>query len=221
MKISIITATYNSSAHIAGCLASVNGQTYKNIEHIIIDGASTDNTLEIIKSTIPKGQANRVTQLNSEPDHGIYDALNKGLRLATGDVIGFLHADDTFASSTIIEKIANSFSPLGGRSPKDRGGQHVFSTRDDKENIIHGIYGNLLFVDSKNTNKVVRTWQSKPFHPKNVRHGWMPPHPTLFLRKEVYEKYGLFDTTFKIAGDYDFMLRIMTDPEMNLRYPPG
>jgi glycosyltransferase len=145
MKISIITATYNSAAHIAGCLASVNSQTCKNIEHIIVDGASTDNTLEIIKTT-----ENRVVQLISEPDHGIY--------------------------------------------------------------------GNLVFTNTQ--NKVVRTWQSKPFHPKNVRHGWMPPHPTLFLRKEVYAKHGLFDTTFKIAGDYDFMLRVMTDHAMHLHYLP-
>jgi len=106
----------------------------------------------------------------------------------------------------------------GGRCPKDRGGQHEFSATDDKENKIHGIYGNLVFTTSE--NKVARTWQSKPFNRKNVKHGWMPPHPTLFLRKEVYEKHGMFDTTFKIAGDYDFMLRVMTDPSMNLRYLP-
>jgi glycosyltransferase len=135
-------------------------------------------------------------QLISEPDHGIYDALNKGLRLATGDIIGFLHADDRFASNTILEKITRAF--------------------ENKE--VDGIYGNLVFTNAE--NKVVRTWQSKPFHPKNVRHGWMPPHPTLFLRKEVYKKHGLFDTSFKIAGDYDFMLRVMTNPEMRLRYLP-
>jgi glycosyltransferase involved in cell wall biosynthesis len=143
-----------------------------------------------------------VVKIISEPDHGIYDALNKGICLATGDIIGFLHADDTFASNTIIQKIADSFSsPLGG-------GREGAS----------GIYGNLVFINTE--NKVVRTWQSKPFNRKNVKHGWMPPHPTLFLRKEIYEKHGLFDTTFKIAGDYDFMLRLMTDPEINLRYLP-
>jgi glycosyltransferase len=223
MKISIITATRNSAAHIAGCLASVNSQSYKNIEHVIVDGASTDNTLEMIKTT-----ENRVAQLISEPDHGIYDALNKGIRLATGDIIGFLHADDMFASNTIIQKIADSFSSqeikhsafsllsgemsgvkhAGGRTERSGGGREGAS----------GIYGNLVFTNAE--NKVVRTWQSKPFHPKNVRNGWMPPHPTLFLRKEVYAKHGLFDTSFKIAGDYDFMLRVMTDPEMRLRYLP-
>jgi glycosyltransferase len=219
MKISIITATFNSATYIAACLASVNSQTYNNIEHIIVDGASTDNTLEIIKA-IP----NRVAKIISEPDTGIYDAFNKGIRLATGDIIGFLHADDTFALNTIIQKIADSFSsqttqntafsPLSGEMSGIPGQRGVDTHQ------IHGIYGNLLFVDAKKTDKVVRTWQSKPFLPKNVRHGWMPPHPTLFLRKEVYEKHGLFDTSFKIAGDYDFMLRVMTDPEMHLQYLP-
>lgn len=224
MKISIITATYNSTAHIAACLASVNSQSYKNIEHIIVDGASTDNTLEMIKTT-----KNRVAQLISEPDHGIYDALNKGIRLATGDIIGFLHADDTFASPTTIEAIAKEFnssnqnistkstkrkefSPLSGEM------SGISGQRGEAPHQIDGVYGNLVFTNAE--NKIVRTWQSKPFHPKNVRHGWMPPHPTLFLRKEVYEKHGLFDTSFKIAGDYDFMLRVMTDPEMRLRYLP-
>ncbi|MCD6354996.1 MAG: glycosyltransferase [Prolixibacteraceae bacterium] len=214
MKISIITATYNSAVHIAGCLESVNSQTYKNIEHIIVDGASTDNTLEIIKSNIPKGQANRGTQLISEPDHGIYDALNKGIRLATGDIIGFLHADDTFASPTTIEAIAKEFSL---RQPAEEM-SGISGQRGDTPNQIDGVYGNLVFTNTK--NKVVRTWQSKTFNRKNVKHGWIPPHPTLFLRKEVYEKHGLFNTSFKIAGDYDFMLRIMTDTEMNFHYLP-
>jgi glycosyltransferase len=251
MKISIITATYNSAAHIADCLASVNSQTHKNIEHIIVDGASTDNTLEIIKTT-----ENRVAQLISEPDHGIYDALNKGIRLATGDIIGFLHADDTLASPTTIEAIAKEFnssnqnistkstkrkefSPqtikntassllsgemsgvkhAGGRTERSTGEMSGISgQRGEAPHQIDGIYGNLVFTNAE--NKIVRTWQSKPFLSKNVRHGWMPPHPTLFLRKEVYEKHGLFDTSFKIAGDYDFMLRVMTDPEIQLRYLP-
>lgn len=201
MKISIITATYNSAAHIAGCLASVNKQTYKNIEHIIIDGASTDNTLEIIKATIPKGQANRVAKIISESDNGIYDALNKGIRLATGDIIGFLHADDTFASPTTLQHVAGTFSPLAG----------------NKEGAS-GIYGHLVFVN--NENKVLRTWHSKPFNRANVHYGWAPPHPTLFLKKEVYQKHGPFDTSFRIAGDYDFMLRIMRDEELNFQLLP-
>jgi glycosyltransferase len=140
-----------------------------------------------------------VAKIISEPDHGIYDALNKGIKLATGDIIGFLHADDLLGSENTLKNIAGVF-----QSNKN----------------IDGIYGNLLFVNTLNTNKVLRTWHSKPFHHKNVKYGWMPPHPTLFLRKEVYEKHGLFDTSFRIAGDYDFMLRVMKDKEINLHYIP-
>jgi glycosyltransferase len=202
MKISIITATYNSAAHIAGCLASVNNQSYQNIEHIIIDGASTDSTLEIIKATSPKNLNGLKTKIISEPDTGIYDALNKGIQHATGDIIGFLHADDTFANPHTLQNIVDSFSPPGG----------------DKEGAPDGIYGHLVFVN--NENKVLRTWHSKPFNRANVHYGWAPPHPTLFLKKEVYQKHGPFDTTFRIAGDYDFMLRIMLDEELNFQLLP-
>ncbi len=186
MKITIITATYNSAEHVYQCISSINEQSWMNIEHIIIDGASTDNTLEIIKS-----HPNWISKIISEPDSGIYDALNKGVQQATGDVIGFLHADDTFASLHTLKNIADAFSKIS----------------------VNGIYGNLVFVN--NENKVLRTWHSKPFNRQNVNYGWAPPHPTLFLKKEVYKKHGLFDASFQIAGDYDFMLRIMLDEELN------
>ena len=153
-----------------------SGQATFEIEHIIIDGASTDNTLEIVKSTIPKEQSNREVKIISEPDHGIYDALNKGLRLATGDVIGFLHADDTFASPTTIKAIAKEFlSPhLGGEVRRTEGALSFESEKTvENKNVIHGIYGNLVFTNTQ--NKVVRTWQSKPFHPKNASQGWTCP----------------------------------------------
>lgn len=222
MKISIITATYNSQKNIQDCLQSVANQSHKNIEHIVIDGGSTDDTVELVKNS------QSVTKWISEPDNGIYDALNKGIQLATGDVIGFLHSDDMLGSSTIIESIANSFSqtnqnslsfpPGGGNVGVRQAGGRQRGSKNTKETKqkIHGIYGNLLFVHAQNTNKVVRTWHSKPFSYKRVHYGWMPPHPTLFLRKEVYEKHGLFDTSFRIAGDYDFMLRVMLDKEINL-----
>jgi len=196
MKISIITATYNSAANIAGCIASVHEQTYPHIEHIIIDGASKDNTLEIIKST-----PNRVTKIISEPDKGIYDAINKGIQLATGDIIGFLHSDDLFDSPTTFQHVADAFS--------SHNGDKVWAS---------GVYGNLIFVNAG--NKVVRTWQSNPFNSRNIKNGWMPPHPTLFLRKEVYQKHGLFDISFTIAGDYDFMLRVMQDTSYKLVHLP-
>ena len=191
MKLTIITATFNSAANIAQCLQSVNSQTYTSVEHIIVDGASTDETLEIIKTT-----PNRVTEIISEPDKGIYDALNKGIQKATGDVIGFLHSDDRLASPGILQMIAETF----------------------QKTAADGIYGNLVFVNRD--DKVVRTWISEPFDKNEVRFGWMPPHPTLFLKKEVYRKKGLFDTGFSIAGDYEFMLRVMQDPGFRLEYIP-
>ena len=195
MKISIITATFNSASHIATCIASVNAQRHRNIEHIIVDGASKDNTLEIIKSS-----PNRVAKIISEPDNGIYDALNKGIKAATGDIIGFLHSDDTFGSPDTLEKIVKQFETRKkGKKPD-------------------GVHGNLLFVDRQNI--VVRTWYGKPFERKNVKYGWMPPHPTLFLKKEVYQKHGGFDTSFRIAGDYNFMLKVMLDKDISLAFLP-
>lgn len=193
MKISLITATYNSEKNIKDCLRSIAEQSYHNIEHIIIDGGSQDKTLEIVKAS-PS-----VTKYISEPDHGIYDALNKGIKKASGDIIGFLHSDDMLNSKDIVKKIMEEFN-------------------SDKN--INGIYGNLLFVDSKNTNKIERFWQSAKFKRYKIKNGWMPPHPTLFLKKEVYQKFGQFDISFKIAGDYDFMLRVMNDKKINLSYIP-
>lgn len=192
MKISVITATFNSEKNITECLKSVAGQSYKNIEHIIIDGGSTDHTLEILKS------APSVSKYISEPDKGIYDALNKGIGLATGDIIGFLHSDDTFGSTDIIQKITELFS----------------------QKNIQGVYGDLVFVHSENPDKIMRTWKSNRFDRKNIKYGWMPPHPTLYLRKEVYQKHGPFDISFKIAGDYNFMVSVMKDKEISLEYLP-
>jgi len=189
MKVSIITATYNSAAYIATCLASVNKQTYRDIEHIVIDGASTDCTLSIIKES-----GKRITKIISEPDKGIYDALNKGIQNACGDLIAFLHADDAYASETTIEEIVA-----------------CFSKRD-----ICGVYGDLVFID--HSNRMVRKWKSSTIKLQNVKTGWMFPHPTLVLRKDVYEQFGFFDPSFHISGDYDFMLRIMLKPECKLHY---
>ncbi len=196
MKISLITATYNSETNIADCLKSVAAQSFQNIEHILIDGGSTDNTTNIVKS-FP-----HISTWISEPDHGIYDAMNKGIKLATGDIIGFLHSDDILSSPEIIQHIIDIFSS-GNNTQK-----------------VHGVFGSLVFVNSNAPKKIVRTWHSTPFNRQNVKYGWMPPHPTLYLRKEVYEKHGLFDTSFKIAGDYDFMLRLMLDKEINLQLLP-
>jgi glycosyltransferase involved in cell wall biosynthesis len=197
MKVSIITATYNSSSTISRCMSSVNEQTYPDIEHIIVDGASTDNTLEIIQR-----DCGRITKIVSEPDKGIYDALNKGIQLATGEIIGFLHSDDCFQSSKTLENIVRAFST------------------SQEQNYPDGIFGDLVFVDKKDSNKLVRYWKSKPFEQKLLRQGWMPPHPTLFMRREVYEKHGSFNTNLKCAADYDFILRVFQDQSLNVIYLP-
>lgn len=181
MKISIITATYNSAATIAKCVRSIDSQTHINIEHIIIDGASKDNTLEIIKS-IP----NRVSKIISETDKGIYDAMNKGIKLASGDVIGCLNSDDHYHNSQVVEKIAE-----------------VFKNYPE----IDCIYGNLIFVNDN--QKVVRKWLSKPFQPGLFAKSWTPAHPTFYCRREVYERYGLYKTDYKIAADVELMLRVL------------
>ncbi len=181
MKVSIITATYNSAATIAGCVESVNEQTYSDIEHIVIDGASGDNTVEIIKS-LP----NRVTRIVSEPDKGIYDAMNKGIKVATGDIIGTLNSDDAFYDATAVEKVARVFQ----ENPE-----------------IDCLYGKLVFVNEK--QKIVRRWESRPFEPGLFAKSWTPAHPTFYCRRKVFEKFGLYKTNYKIAADVEFMMRVL------------
>lgn len=181
MRISIITATFNSEKTITHTLDSVKNQSYNNIEHIIIDGKSTDSTLDIIS------KYQHVNKTISEKDNGIYFALNKGIKETSGDIIGFLHADDFFFSNTIIEDIANSF----------------------KNNKIDILYGDLQYVSKNDTSKIIRNWKSKNFNHKLLKKGWMPPHPTFYAKKNIYKNYGNFDTNFKIAADYDLMLRIL------------
>jgi glycosyltransferase len=190
MKVSIITATYNSKITLQEAIASIASQKEANIEYIVIDGRSTDGTLDLVKDN------DTIVRYISEPDQGIYDALNKGIKFATGDIIGFLHSDDLFASNTIIARIASEF----------------------KNQAIDGVYGDLEYVDKKNTKRVIRRWKSEPFYPKLLKEGWMPAHPTLFLRKSVYEKHGLFNLSYKIAADYDFMLRILQDKTLKFSY---
>ncbi len=193
MKFTIITATYNSQNTIAGAINSVASQTYKNIEHIIIDGVSTDNTLSIVKNN-----SGKISKIISEPDKGIYDALNKGIKNANGDVIVFLHADDIFAENTIIEKAANLF----------------------KEKQTDSIYGDLQYVSKEDTDKIIRYWKSGDYNFSKLKKGWMPPHPTFFVKKEIYDKFGLFDTNFRIAADYDIILRFLGKHKISTAYLP-
>ena len=192
MKISIITACYNSVTTLESTFQSVINQTYLEIEYIIVDGGSIDGSLQQIEN------CDFVSHYISEPDKGIYDALNKGVKLATGDVIGFLHSDDVFADNQVISKIANQFERCN----------------------VDGVYGDLQYVDKQNTSKVIRNWVSCKFELSLLKNGWMPAHPTLFIKKEVYEKYGSFNLVYKIAADYDFMLRIFSDNTLNFSYIP-
>lgn len=182
MKISIITITYNSAKTLQRALASVQGQTYPNIEHIVVDGASTDGTREIIE-VYAKEHAN--VRWVSEKDEGIYNALNKGIRMATGDAIGFMHSDDVFFAPDSIEHIVEAFE----------------STQADV------VYGDLQYCRG---NRVVRHWQSNAFNPRGLKFGWMPPHPTVYVRSSVYKQVGEYDEWFRISADYDMILRIFS-----------
>ena len=195
MKVSVITATYNSLINIKSCLDSVINQSYSDIELIIIDGNSTDNTVSLVK----KYQQNHTfIKLISEKDHGIYDALNKGINLASGDIIGFVHSDDFLDSNDVLKDIVSMITSKN----------------------LDGVYGDLQYVDKFNTQKVIRNWKSCDFKPGLLKQGWMPAHPTLFLKKEVYKKHGFFDLSYRISADYDFMLRIFKDTELKFGYLP-
>lgn len=195
MKVSIITATYNSAKYIASSLNSIFNQDYKDIECIIIDGDSKDQTKSIIKTYQRK---NLNITLVSEADNGIYDALNKGIKLATGDLIGFVHSDDNLASPHIISELVLAI----------------------KEKQAFGVYGDLQYVSQLDTSKLIRDWKSCVFSKSLLKKGWMPPHPTLFLKKEVYQKHGNFNQNYKISADYDFMLRVLKDKTLRFVYLP-
>tara|TARA_B100000513_G_C11852824_1_gene170000 strand:+ start:60 stop:824 length:765 start_codon:yes stop_codon:yes gene_type:complete len=195
MKISIITATFNRGHFIESCVLSILRQDIKDVELIIIDGLSTDSTFEKLRPLIKK---NKNIKFYSETDSGIYDALNKGIDKANGEIIGFLHSDDVFYNSEVLKKIICKF----------------------KNHDIDGLYGNLEYVEKIDTNKVVRFWESCAFNNNLLRKGWAPPHPTLFLKSNIYKKHGKFDLKFKISADYDFMLRIFKDDSLKFEYVP-
>ena len=182
MKVSIVTACLNSDETVEGTVKSVLSQDYKNIEYIIVDGGSTDGTLDILKK-----YRDRIHKYISEPDNGVYDAMNKGIKLATGDVVGFLNSDDFYADNYVIEKIAN-----------------VMQSSD-----VDCCYGNLEYVANNNTYKTVRRWKSQPYQSGLFKKGWHPPHPTFFVKKSIYDKYGCFDINYDIAADYELMLRFL------------
>ena len=196
MKISIITAAYNSSDTIQETIDSVLSQHECKIEYIVVDGQSKDGTVDIIKKNEPR--FNGRMRWISEPDQGIYDALNKGIQLATGDIIGFLHSDDILASTSVIKTIQDTFE----------------NTNADI------LYGDLVYLDNKNQEKVLRYWKSQSFSNSLLFHGWMPPHPTVFMKKEIYEKQGTFDISFSISADYDLLLRVLKNTSLHCVYLP-
>ncbi len=193
MKVSIITIAYNSGKSIADAINSVVSQSYPNIEYIIVDGKSKDNTVEVVKSF-----GNKISKFVSEPDKGIYDALNKGINMATGDIIGFMHSDDLFAHQDVIAHVVEKF----------------------KIKDTDSIYGDLQYVYKEDTTKVLRYWKSGDFSLKQLKLGWMPPHPTLYIKKWVYEKYGGFNIEMGIAADYDSMLRFLGKYKISTQYLP-
>ena len=192
LSVSIITVVYNRANVVKYALDSVSSQSYE-IEHIVIDGGSDDGTLDIIsKSAGPN------TKIVSEPDEGIYDALNKGISMANGDVIGVLHSDDYFADPTVVEEVMSKFS------------RHDFDM----------VYGDLNYVTNDEKEKVVRHWRAGKFTVRKLGFGWMPPHPTLFVRRSVIERHGKYDCSFKIGADFDAMLRWFAIKELRVGYLP-
>jgi glycosyltransferase len=182
VKVSIVTVVFNRRDSIEDTLVSVGRQTHSDIEHIVIDGGSDDGTREILEK-----YRSRIDVLVSEPDRGIYDALNKGIERSSGDVVGFLHADDVFAGDDVVSKIAEKFSSAS----------------------VEALYGDLIYVSKGDVRRVIRKWHAGQFSPKRLAWGWMPPHPTFYARREVYDRLGAFDTGFNIAADYDCMLRFL------------
>lgn len=191
MKISLITVTYNSGDTLSSTFQSVLAQTHRDIEYIIVDGTSKDNTVDIIKEYEPK--FNGCLKWVSEPDKGIYDAMNKGIRMATGDIIGILNSDDLLMDNNVLKEIALAF--------------------DDETDAI---YGNLYFVRQDDINRIVRVWKGSPY--KSFTKGWHPAHPTFYVRREVYEKYGTFDISFDVSADFELMLRLIEKCHIRTKY---
>lgn len=194
MKISIITITYNSASTVEDTIQSVASQDFPDIEYIIVDGLSKDRTLEVVNR-----YANHITKVISEKDKGLYDALNKGIGLATGDVVGMLHSDDLYADNNVISRIAQKFA---------------------SDPTIEGVYADLVFVDRDHPDKILRTWRAGEYTEDAFKEGWMPPHPTFFVKKSVYDRFGGFNLDLKLSADYELMLRFIHKHKVKVAYLP-
>ena len=193
MKVSVITVTYNSAQTVEDTIKSVVNQDYNDIEYIIIDGLSKDNTLEIVNKYNTK-----IAKVISEKDHGIYDAISKGIKNATGDIVVALNSDDMYASNDIITKVVELF----------------------KSSHADAVYGDLNYVDRVDTKKVIRKWKSGVYKKGHFLKGWMPPHPTLFVRNYCYQKYGSFNLSLRSSADYELMLRFIHKHQIKVAYLP-
>lgn len=194
MKVSIITVTFNSISVINDCLDSISSQEYDNIQQIAIDGASTDGTLSILES-----KHSQINTLISKPDNGIYDAMNKGIKIATGDIIGFLNSDDFYPNNKVISKVVKEF---------------------EKDSSLDACYSDLIYVDQFNISKTIRYVKSSKFQEGLFSKGWCPPHPTFFVRRSVYKKFGNFDLSYKLASDVDLMMRFLEKYKIKSKYIP-
>lgn len=193
MKISIVTAAYNSAATIRDTIESVLSQDYPDIEYVVADGGSKDGTVEILKSYGDK------VKWISERDSGIYEAMSKGVAMATGDAIGIMGSDDFYPDNQAISRVAKAF----------------------EESKADSVYGDLYYVDAEDTNKIVRNWQSGKYDRQRFLNGWMPPHTAFFLKKSAYDAYGLYDTSYQSAGDYELMLRMLYKHNVSSFYIPA
>jgi glycosyltransferase len=192
VKISVITVTYNSASTIVDTLKSVVSQTHADIEHLIIDGGSKDDTLALIAA---QGTRARVV---SEPDRGIYDAMNKGLRMATGDIVGFLNSDDVYASPEVLASIAHAA----------------------EQRRADAVFGDLVYINPSRPKPLVRYWRAGKFTMRGLKLGWMPPHPTLYVRRRIMQEVGPFDADLRVAADYEFILRLLKRPGLRIAYVP-
>lgn len=193
MKVTIITVTYNSAKYLEDCINSVINQQYADIEHIIVDGGSTDGTIDIIKK-----YKDHIAQWVSEKDDGMYDAINKGMRMATGDIIGTLNSDDTLSSPSVIDEIVKAFI----------------------EQKVDSVYGDLVYIDPENTQKIIRVWKGVPYKRSRYKMGWMPAHPTFYFRRKLLDQLGGYETHYYTASDYEFMARYLYYYRVSSYYIP-
>jgi len=192
MKISVITVALNSAATIADTLDSVAGQRHANIEHLVVDGQSSDSTLMVVESR----RHDRLRWV-SEPDAGLYDAMNKGLRMSRGEVVGFLNADDLYSDEFALTRVAQAFS----------------------DPLVDACYGDLIYI-THNKRRIARHWRSRPYDKGLFAKGWRPPHPTFYIRRSAFERLGEFNLRFRLAADFEFMMRYLEDPKVRSRYIP-